>query len=185
MYLFHSVRGGAVHLRIISANSKVITEALPMNIRAKLRIRDASFQAGIKSPNCWRDTCEECKSLKFHGHLRDLQTPSSKLVSSVKYLEGRFVSIHQSCRKHSNSCFLTSKGFMFSFHWDGNFQMILIYFSTWEKILPFEWFCPALQKCWWGYIGEREDSDGDNLHVMKVFSILSLLQIHFDEPATP
>lgn len=92
------------------------------------------------------NTCKECESLKFHGHLGDLQTPSNKLVSSVKYLEGPFISFQQSSRKHSNNCFLTSKGFTFLFHWDGNFQIILIDFSAWEKILTFERFCLTLQK---------------------------------------
>lgn len=41
----------------------------------------------------------ECKSLKFHEHLRDFQAQLNKLVSSVKYLKG-IISVHQSCRKH-------------------------------------------------------------------------------------
>jgi len=104
-------------------NAQSHQSALPTNICTKLRICDVSFQARSKSLNGGRETCEECKSLKFHGYLRDLQTLPNELVRSVKYLERLFISFHQSCRKHSNSCFLTSKGFSFLFHW---FQMILM-----------------------------------------------------------
>lgn len=106
-----------MHLLIISAKSKVTREHYSQIPVQSLEYVMYYFRLEVRA-----------ESLKFHGHLRNLQTPSNKPVSSVKYPERPFISFYQSCRKHSNSCFLTSKGFTFLFHWDGNFQMILTVF---------------------------------------------------------
>lgn len=47
---------------------------------------------------------------------------------------------------------------MLSFHWEGQFLLKLMHLSTWEKVLPFEWFCSTFEK---GYTAEREASGGD------------------------
>lgn len=59
--------------------------------------------------------------------------------------------------------------------------------STWEKTIPFAWFCSTFEKgfvirlhwrrgvWWWKW----------SLHVMNVFSTLTVLQIPLDELATP
>lgn len=63
----------------------------------------------------------------------------------MRYLKGPFISFHWSWRKHRSRCFLISKGFTFLFHWDGNFQVILIVFFHMGKDSPFVFVLPWIK----------------------------------------